>query len=586
MADPLKMSDKDLMELIAKTKRPGLAATVQGEMAAYQQTKASMVSAVKPAVMDNAVLTEVKKTNSLLNKLINVNQAGINNNREFAEKMFSALDYLSTTSGERQRDIAIAGRGTISKPEPTSTENKDKESGGIGSFLNTLFGPAAPGLLASFLPSILKTAGKVGLVTALASLVYSRLGDDLKKTLAEWGLDQDTVPVAASAATLLFSFIPTRYLIKGALIASLAGWVFGKLNDYMGGELEKVTGLDSAEFGLFAGFKSLISDLTSKLLGIVSKNAEKAITETTEKTAVKVAERVGERGAVTAGERAASSAAKRVGERGAVTAGERVAGEVAAASAGEAARMASKLKPNLSTKELEALAEAGIKIAKNGALYKEVEGKGTVFLSNAEKEAVLKGISGATLTAAEKGSLSALGIVLKGSSLALKAVPLAGDIYMGYENYQESGSFGQALAATGGSFIGRTGGALLGSFAGPVGTFTGEVGGSLAGAYAGAEAYKNISSWFSSSEAPAVNMGAGGQGQFKPTTRDNNLKFIEDRARKEGGSSAPIVINKGGDTVNNINNTTGGNSGGGSPSKDVNPWDMYTIGSPYTGTYF
>ena len=66
-----------------------------------------------------------------------------------------------------------------------------------------------------------------------------------------------------------------------------------------------------------------------------------------------------------------------------------------------------------------------------------------------------------------------------------------------------------------------------------------------------------------------------------------NMNIIEDRARKEGSGAPPVIINKGGDTVNNINNTTSQGSGGaGSPSKVPDPWEMFTIGSPFTGAYF
>lgn len=566
MAEPFKMSEKDLMELIAKTNRPGLAATVQGEMSAYKESKASMVSAIKPAVMNNAILTEVKKTNSLLKRLITVNQVGIDNNKEIAERMFSALEYLSTTAGERQRDTAAAGRETGPRIEPANTENKPSEGGGIGSFLNSLFGAAAPGLLASFLPSILKTGLKVGLVTALASLVYSRLGDDLKKTLAEWGLDQDTVPIAASAATLLFSFIPPRYLIKGALIGSLAGWVYGKLNDYLGGDLEKALGLGPEEVGAIVGAGSLVVDLAVKLVrasrGLATRTIAAEVAAATE-----------------------ASVAAGAGS-GTLAAALGVAAATLAAAAGF--YFASTVSANAGEEEI-------LKQRRREAHVRNIEGESTGQIEQSQRAQMVetaiydnsgKNIVGSTLGMSDYEKFKARKNYNRPGDKAYSEQELRA-MFDAEQQTKSQTDEAAAEAEMQNRLISPEGGqqSIYDNGGGPVLPF-------------------NITPMdYGASESPlAVDLlpKTGNDyvdNQMKPLRdkiknlkqmgNEKNLSLIEDRARKEGGSSAPIVINKGGDTVNNINNTTGGNSGGaGSPSKDVNPWDMFTIGSPYSGAYF
>ena len=573
MADPISMSEKDFLALMAKTERPGLAATVQSEMAAYQQTKASMVSAVKPGVMNNAVLTEVKKTNSLLNRLITVNQVGIDNNKEFTERMFSALEYLSTTAGERQRDTAVAQRAEP-RIAPVEEEKKDKSGADVGGFLNTLLGAAAPGLLARFLPSVLKTAGKVGLVTALASLVYSRLGDDLKKTLAEYGLTEDNVPIAAAAATLAFNFIPAKYLIKGALIGSLAGWIFGQLNDFMGGELEKQLGVGAETIGAIAGAGTIVADLAAKLVGAAKSSAAKTI-----------AAEVGETAAASAASKTGSVLAT-TGVLGGVALGgaalsygatQSVKGELGQQIAGESNRAAEEGRLDL-----------GGALAGDYAIGAQIMQGPYAGLTEAQiknkKARERKEAAERKLLEREKGGF--FGGYLA-SDLGIGRGMLKDYTYdPELDTMIRTGEDTSIPLAVNQGVIGAKKVKQKQARTGDI--YSSELG-TVIPNYIGSDNVDVNSLIMNSSPAPDLKM-EGLKDKIKNLKQmgnERNLSLIEDRARKEGGSSAPIVINKGGDTVNNINNTTGGNSGGaGSPSRDMSPWDMYTIGSPYTGAYF
>ena len=84
---------------------------------------------------------------------------------------------------------------------------------------------------------------------------------------------------------------------------------------------------------------------------------------------------------------------------------------------------------------------------------------------------------------------------------------------------------------------------------------------------------------------PSASKTPSGVPSVVPQTSSSTVSMInqtDDRARKEAGTSRPIVVNKGGDTVNNItNNSSAGGGAAGSPSREYNPWDNLTIGGAW-----
>ena len=81
-----------------------------------------------------------------------------------------------------------------------------------------------------------------------------------------------------------------------------------------------------------------------------------------------------------------------------------------------------------------------------------------------------------------------LGALLKGG--VRNVLPIAGDIWQGYDSYKQGGDdVGRGITAGVGSLVGRLGGGAVGSFAGPVGTFGGEVAGSFGGRELGQQIY-------------------------------------------------------------------------------------------------
>jgi len=290
------------------------------------------------------------------------------------------------------------------------------------------------------------------------------------------------------------------------------------------------------------GTKKLLSGLVESAIGLV-KRASSFISESLSKLFGKGGAEAAEVGAAdlagkAAGEVATDAAGKVAGEAAADTAG-KVAGEAAADTAGKAAG-------EIATETAgKAAGEAATETA--GKVATETAGK---VAAEAGAEAVAK-----------------KGLVKGAASLGSKAIPLLGDVYMGYENYQESGSLGQAVAAGTGSLLGRLGGGFLGTAAGPVGTFAGEVGGSLGGAYLGAEAYKKVAGWFGGGESTtSANTAAPSMAQAKalengltPVQNPSAVPFNKQSLQNsiQTGSAAvspPPVI------VNNIN------GGGGSAS--------------------
>lgn len=569
-------SGESVLQDILSTLKPGQEPNPQQKaaqqaLAEYQQRKQEMGASVKQSVVSNVSLEkEIKKTNILLTKLITTTSDYNTSQNERTDSMIKLLKSIKDgLFGENYRESLRVKREATVLPANDNEPGKSS-GGGFGNFLDSLLGSfsggAAGAAIASFLPGFLKgPVLKFGLIGGMASIIYSRLSDNLKQSLNEWGINDSTIlPIAAA-----LSFIPARYLAMGGIIGGLTYWLFDKLNDNVKASLE--------EYGITAG-------TTGAAAGIAATIASVAI---------------GMKGAI-------ATAAEAIGRFGSFIAS-------SITPSGSVGQGLNRLGAGLNAPTTGAATSVGItpkvaeaaKTATSAPWYARAKEAGTL---NKVAPIIEKAAPAATAKAA----------TTLGSSF-LKAIPFVGDAAMGYLKYQETGSVGQGVAASVGSLGGRIAGGIAGSVAGPVGTIAGQAAGGYAGSEIAAGAYKYGSDMVESVTSGKIFSGFGTEdktrgapiydtmGNFtgmyeeptvkvepeKPSIKTNiapqpsssTVKMItqtDDRARKEGGSSTPVIVNKGGDTINNITNAGNNNGAAGSPSREYNPWDNLIIGHSWS----
>lgn len=589
MANPSKpQSGESVLKDILATLKPGEEPTpaqraAQKALSEYQLRKQEMGASVKESVVSNVSLEkEMRKTNILLTRLVSSTSTYQENQKEQTDRMLKVLNSIKDgLFGEDYREAQKVKRLAAAGQEENKNVKPGEQGGGLfDSLFGSMAGGFAGGLLGrfvSFLPAFLKgPVLKFGLIGGMASIIYSRLSDNLKKSLDEWGINDTTIlPIAAA-----LSFIPAKYLAVGGLVGGLTYWLFDKLNDNVKASLE--------EYGITAGTTGAAAGIAATIASMVIGNREAltavgSVARGLSGLGSLLAAAITPAGVIGAGIVALGAGlAYGAYKLGTSQEKERLSTLTPQQKRDEAAKKVNQTtldilrsNPTMDEKTIREAQQAQVQAQSRHYGLKPEEIKVSAEVS---EESLRK--FGAQFTSVSKSEDIPLDPGIKARADQMKEAPREATME----------EFRQAMdvsAATNTPLFKVFGNKNLEG-----GKFV-----NLIPPYSNPEAqskYKNELDFLmkkgvgvskqQTSVVPGPNKLPGAPGVV-PQQSSSTTKMImqtDDRARKEGGSSTPVIVNKGGDTINNITNAGNNNGAAGSPSREYNPWDNLIIGHSWS----
>lgn len=594
MANPSKpQSGESVLKDILATLKPGEEPTpaqraAQKALSEYQLRKQEMGASVKESVVSNVSLEkEMRKTNILLTRLVSSTSTYQENQKEQTDRMLKVLNSIKDgLFGEDYREAQKVKRLAATGQEENKNVKPGEPGGGLfDSLFGSMAGGMAGGLLGrfvSFLPAFLKgPVLKFGLIGGMASIIYSRLSDNLKQSLNEWGINDNTIlPIAAA-----LSFIPAKYLAVGGLVGGLTYWLFDKLNDNIKASLEEY-GITAGTTGAAAGIAATIASMA-----IANKDALAGVATVA-------------RGLTGLG----SLLAAAITPAGVIGAG--IAALGAGLAYGAYKLGTSQEKERLSTLTPQQKRDEAAKkvnqttldiLRSNPMMEKNVirEAQQAQVQAQARHYGLKPEEINISADVSEE-SLRKFGAQFSSVSKS-EPVPMDPGIAARSSNNKREATMDEFIEAMrlSSDMFGQVGAPQPGVK--PLRDVFGDKnleGGKFANLippYSNPEAQEKYGDILKAlktqtsragrtSTVPGPNKLPGAPGVV-PQQSSSTTKMImqtDDRARKEGGSSTPVIVNKGGDTINNITNAGNNNGAAGSPSREYNPWDNLIIGNSWS----